>query len=415
MQSRWIDREAKEFAEASPSGAEVGRRVYSSRLIGADPDLVLHGGGNTSVKLTDGSGEQWLYVKGSGWDLATIEAPGLPAVRMAPLLESRQVAEMPDTEMVALLRASLRDPAAPTPSVEALLHAFLPARFVDHSHASAVLALANQREMRAAVQRIYGGRLAFVPYVMPGFDLSIEGDRVFRANPDCEGLWLENHGLFTFGDTAREAYERMIAFTTLAERELADAGHTFSAPQLNDRGPDAALLTRIEAALTRNSSPFKDAIHINFRSSPELRAYAGNPAIDEIVRRGTATPDHVIRIKPFPLLIEPDATEADIAIALADYRERYTSYFERNAGRATEKKVMLDPYPRVIIIQSAGVIGLGRTAKESTIAGDLMEQTSRIVNAAETYGRFTPIKEADLFDMEYWSLEQAKLNVRENI
>ncbi|WLR91299.1 class II aldolase [Shinella zoogloeoides] len=414
MKSRWNDGDAARYVEVARAAGQseaLGLRIYTSRIIGGDPDLVLHGGGNTSVKVKSADGEDLMHIKGSGWDLDTIEAPGLPAVRLAPLLDVRHGPKLSDPEMVALLRANLIDADAPNPSVEALLHAFLPFTFVDHTHATAILALADQPDMREAVKRVYGGRLAYVPYVMPGFDLSIAADRVYRDHPDCEGLWLENHGLFTFADDARASYELMIEFVTMAEAELARAGITLSGPQESDGDEDAALRARLETALAREGSPFAKGVFLDYRATAAIRKHTAKANVEEIGLRGTVTPDHVIRIKPWPMIVEPDADEAAIHAALAAYAERYTAYFERNAARASEPKHMLDAYPRVVLVRGNGIYALGANAKAASIGGDLCEQATRAINAAEAYGRFTPIGEADLFDMEYWSLEQAKLAI----
>ena len=400
-----------EAAKAAGESEALGLRVYTSRIIGGDPDRVLHGGGNTSVKVTAADGERLRHIKGSGWDLDTIEGPGLPAVRMAPLLETRSGPRLSDPEMVALLRASLIEPNAPNPSVEALLHAFLPFDTVDHTHATAILALADQPDMRDTIARIYGTRLAYVPYVMPGFDLSIAADRVYRDHPGCEGLWLENHGIFTFADDARRSYELMIEFVGMAEAELAARGVVLTGPQPNDGPRDAALAARLEAALRRAGSPFERGLAMDYRSTAAIRDHVSKPDVEAISLRGTVTPDHVIRIKPWPMIIEAGADETAIAAALDAYAERYAAYFQRHAPRADEPKTMLDAYPRVVIVRGEGMFALGTNAKAASIAGDLCEQATRAINAAEAYGRFTPIGEADLFDMEYWSLEQAKLAV----
>lgn len=414
MQSRWNDEDANRYAEAARAASQsdaLGLRIYSSRIIGGDPDLVLHGGGNTSVKVVADDGSKLMHIKGSGWDLDTIEAPGLPAVHLAPLLEVRDGPKLSDPDMVALLRRNLISADAPNPSVEALLHAFLPFTFVDHTHATAILALADQPDMRETVKRIYGSRVAYVPYVMPGFDLSIAGDLVYRENPGCEGLWLENHGLFTFANDARKSYELMIEFVTMAEQELDRAGVTLTGPQSNDGQEDQDLKLRLERALSQSNSPFEKAVFLDYRSTSAIRDYVANERLEDIARRGTVTPDHVIRIKPWPMIIEADASEAAILEALEAYAARYRSYFERNAARQSEPKQMLDAYPRVIIVRHKGMYALGSTEKAARIGGDLCEQATRAINAAEAYGKFTPIGEADLFDMEYWSLEQAKLKV----
>jgi rhamnose utilization protein RhaD (predicted bifunctional aldolase and dehydrogenase) len=412
MKSRWNDTDAQRYVDAALTDGQseaLGLRIYTSRIVGGDPDLVLHGGGNTSVKVKAEDGSELMHIKGSGWDLDTIEAPGLPAVRMPALLATRDGSKLSDPEMVALLRSSLVDPTAPNPSVEALLHAFLPFTFVDHTHATAILALADQPDMRETVKRIFRGRVAFVPYVMPGFDLSIEGDKVNRAHIGCEGLWLENHGLFTFADDARASYELMIEFVTLAEEELARKGVILSGLQQSDENLEPALKARLTDVLSRQGSPFAKGLSIDYRATEAIQHYVQRDDVEEVSLRGTVTPDHVIRIKPWPMILEADADVAAIEDALAAYSGRYKAYFQRNAAQAHEPKTMLDAYPRVIIVRNKGMISLGINEKAARIGGDLCEQATRAINAAEDYGRFTPIGEADLFDMEYWSLEQAKL------
>ncbi len=412
MQNLWNDQDAQTYidqAVANGQPADLGLRVYTSRIIGQVPDLVLHGGGNTSVKITQEDGTRIIHVKGSGWDLETIEAPGLPAVYLEPLHEARHQGRLSDPEMVALLRKNLLEADAPNPSVEALLHAYLPDTFVDHTHSTAVLVLADQDNSEEIMREIYGDRLAFLPYVMPGYDLSIAGADLFDQFPDCQGLWLKNHGLFTFGATAKESYDRMIDFVTEAENYIAAKGITLPGPEKSDGSLDETLRQNLQSALQNGASPFADNIALDFRTTPSIRTYLANPALEDIAMRGTATPDHVIRIKPFPIIIDENADESTISAAIADYQQKYSAYFNRNAPNASEPKVQLDPWPRIVMIKNVGLVGLGKDAKAAAIAGDLGEQTARIINAAEEIGRFQPINEADLFDMEYWSLEQAKL------
>lgn len=412
MKNLWNDQDAQSYIDqAVKQGqpADLGLRVYTSRIIGQVPDLVLHGGGNTSVKITQEDGTRVIHVKGSGWDLETIEAPGLPGVYLQPLYDARHAGKLTDPEMVALLRRNLLDGDAPNPSVEALLHAYLPDTFVDHTHSTAVLVLADQDNSEQIMREIYGDRLAFLPYVMPGYDLSIAGADLFDQFPDCHGLWLKNHGLFTFGTTAKESYDRMIDFVTEAEDYIAAKDIALPGPEQSDTLLDPAIESRLASALQKGASPFANNIALDFRSTPAIRAYLKNPALEEIAQRGTATPDHVIRIKPFPMIIDADADESTILAAIDDYQGKYSAYFNRNAPNASEPKVQLDPWPRVVMIRNIGLVGLGKDAKAAAIAGDLGEQTARIINAAEKIGTFRPINEADLFDMEYWSLEQAKL------
>ena len=242
MRSAWVESDAKAALDhwaKSGVSADLALRVYSTRLLGREPKLVLHGGGNTSVKtrikdLLDEDAEV-LCVKGSGWDMANIEPAGMPAVRLASLRKLRTRDAMPDEEMVRIQRAGLIDPQAPNPSVETLLHAFVPHKFVDHTHATAVLSLIDQPKSDVLCAEIFGQRLGFVPYVMPGFALAKKAADVFEKNPKAEGLILDKHGIFTFGNDAHEAYERMIEFVTLAEDYLRKKG---GARLTNTRLPD---------------------------------------------------------------------------------------------------------------------------------------------------------------------------------
>lgn len=418
MKSRWNEADV-EAISAGKTGADYDQamRVYSSRLIGADPDLVLHGGGNTSAKSViskDGVDVPVIFIKGSGWDLGTIEAPGLPAVWLNALLTKRNITRLDDREMVAFLRENLLDPKAPTPSVEALLHAFLPAKFVDHTHATASLVVANQPNAAEIARELFGDRLAIVPYVMPGFDLSIAGAEAFdNAKPGCQGLFLVNHGIFSIGDDARTAYELMIEFNTICEDYLASRGVVVPEPEPSSQ-PDACAVRfeeKLRLALRENGGIFAEKLAVDFRATPSILELSTMDNLAEVTRRGTATPDHVIRIKPFPMVAEADASVEDLLQALAAYAKEYTVYFERNAPLSNEEKIMLDTLPRLVIVPGLGLFGLGSDAKAAGIAGDLAEQTARIILASELIGRFNPIKEQDLFEMEYWSLEQAKLKV----
>src|SRR3954449_5291329 len=261
MQSAWIDSDAEAAMACYGSlGRDLALRVYTTRLLGQDPHLVLHGGGNTSVKtrLADLNGDAAavLCVKGSGWDMGSIEPAGLPAVRLAPLLKLRARQKLSDEEMVRLQRANLIDPAAPNPSVEALLHAFIPHKFVDHTHSTAVLALTDQADGEALCREVFGARVGYVPYVMPGFGLARAAAQVFDADPSVEGLILIKHGIFSFGADARESYERMIALVTLAEQRLTrkrkPAFVSASLPARPGRVADVAPIVRGACSLLDN-------------------------------------------------------------------------------------------------------------------------------------------------------------------
>ena len=414
MKSLWNEEDAAAAVEryaAQGVNADLALRTYSARLLGAEPKLVLHGGGNTSVKtrMTDVFGDEVevLCVKGSGWDLATIEPPGHPAVRLAPLMRLKDLASLSDEGMVSAQRQQLLDPAAPNPSVETLLHAYMPEKFVDHTHSVAVLALADQPDSEAIFQAVWGGRVAVVPYVMPGFLLAKAAAAAREREPDVQGMVLVRHGLFTFGATARESYERMIALVTEAEDFIAARRKPAASARVGK--PDVtALLPRLRGALAKAAGKDWPRRWIfDLRGSEAARRISDHPQLADLAARGVATPDHVIRTKRQPLVIDA-AANADGAVAAfgADYR----GYFARNNARVGGIKTALDPLPRLIAVPSLGLIGVGKSAAEASIAADIGESWAGTVLDAEDVGRFTPIGEEDTFEMEYWSLEQAKLS-----
>ncbi len=427
MRSQWSDAEAESLVERY-AGRGIGRdlalRVYTSRLLGRDPKLVLHGGGNTSVKtvVEDLVGEpaEVLCVKGSGWDMAAIEPEGLPAVRLAPLRKLRERAALSDEEMVRVQRANLIDPGAPNPSVETLLHAFLPDKFVDHTHATAVLSLADQPDAAARCADLYGGRLGLVPYVMPGFQLAKEAAQIFDVDPAVEGLILLKHGIFTFGTTAREAYQRMIVAVSEAEERL-DRGRksvfiAAALPPAIAAAAEAAPILRGACAIPApaEAGAYRRFI-LDFRTGPAVLAYVNGAELGRYGCAGVATPDHAIRTKSRPLIVPPPeagrlgAFKAAARQAVERFVADYHAYFARHNARQATPKRELDPMPRVILVPGLGLFGLGGTAKDAAIAADLALATVETASDAEATGRFEPVGEADLFDIEYWSLEQAKL------
>jgi rhamnose utilization protein RhaD (predicted bifunctional aldolase and dehydrogenase) len=419
MKSLWDENEAARLVKAAgndPAEQDLAMRVYTSQLIGQEADLVLHGGGNTSVKTRrlDEAGVERdvVHVKGSGWDLATIEGAGLPAMWLEPLLEARKTATMSDEEMVSFLRGQMLDQSGPNPSVEALLHAFLPAKFVDHTHSSAGLALANQPNAADIAREIFGDELCIVPYVMPGFKLSHAADQIFaKEGAGTSGQFLVNHGFFSIGDDARTAYERIVRYTTMSEEYLAAKGAALmpEEPDTKQDNPEAHDVIAALRTVLEEWEFFADNLVLDLRCGDANNKFLALDGLAEITGRGTATPDHVIRIKPRPVLGEASYNVDDWRTQIQSFATWYKEYFDRNAPHAEEPKTMLDPLPRVALIRGLGIVGIGRSAKEAGVAADLAEQTARIILSAEGIGRFTPLNERDLFDMEYWSLEQAKL------
>ncbi len=425
MQSAWIDRDAEAaIARYQNLGRDLALRVYTTRLLGQDPRLVLHGGGNTSVKtkLADLNGEDVdvLCVKGSGWDMGTIEPAGLPAVRLKPLLKLRGREKLSDEEMVRLQRANLIDPASPNPSVEALLHAFIPHKFIDHTHSTAVLALTDQPDGEALCREVYGKRVGYVPYLMPGFGLAKAAAEVFDADPSVEGLILVKHGIFSFGADARQAYERMIALVTSAEERLArQRKPAFVSARLPARSAslaDVAPIVRGACSLPdgKIDGAWKRFV-LDFRGDDAVMNFVNGAEVGRYGQAGVVTPDHNIRIKNCPLAVAAPE-DGDLAgfrrqvdDAVAAYGETYKNYFARNNARVGGIKTILDSMPRVVLVPGVGLFGLGRSKKDAKVAADLMEAAIATITDAEAVGRFEPLPESDLFDVEYWSLEQAKL------
>jgi rhamnose utilization protein RhaD (predicted bifunctional aldolase and dehydrogenase)/NAD(P)-dependent dehydrogenase (short-subunit alcohol dehydrogenase family) len=427
MESRFVEADAAAAVAhyvARGVPRDLALRVYTTRLLGRDPKLVLHGGGNTSVKLRVadlmGDDVDVLCVKGSGWDMGQIEPAGLPAVRLEPLRRLRARAALSDEEMVAVQRANLIDPMAPNPSVETLLHAFVPDRFVDHTHATAVLSLIDQPDGEARAADVYDGRMGIVPYIMPGFALAKKAAEVFEATPGAQGLILHKHGVFTFGASAREAYERMIEMVTLAEAYLRRGRKSvFATAQLPQRvSPIARVAPIVRGACSQPDAKIAGAYRrlvLDFRSNPEILDYVGGADVARYSQVGVVTPDHTIRTKNWPLVVAApeDGREEDfrrgVRTAVAEFAARYHTYFERNNARCNGLKRMLDPLPRVVLVPGLGLFGLGRSKKDAGVAADLAEAAIEAITDAEAVGRFESICEADMFDVEYWSLEQAKL------
>ena len=428
MQNLWSDSDAKAAIAqhaAKGIGEDLALRVYTTRLLGGEPRLVLHGGGNTSVKtsMADITGQpvDVLCVKGSGWDMGTIEAPGLPAVRLAPLQELRGLQALSDEDMVNVQRCNLLDSKSPNPSVETLLHAFLPHKFIDHTHSNAVLALTDQPDGEALARDVYGKRAALVPYIMPGFALAKKADEVSRAHPDVEGLVLLKHGIFSMGVTAEQAYVRMIDLVTLAEKRLAKATRKiFAGVTLPGKIATAAEVAPILRGLV--SLPAKQGgreaaqrFVFEFRTNPQILAYVGGKEIGRYSQQGPVTPDHAIRTKGVPLVVPApeagrlDAFKAGAKAALDKFVADYHAYFARHNVRQMPSKKELDPMPRVVLVPGLGLFGIGNSAKDARIAADLAETTVEVVADAERLGSYECIPEADIFDIEYWSLEQAKL------
>src|SRR6185503_17622671 len=372
MKSRWSDSEAEALVAryaAQGVNRDLALRTYTTRLLGSDPKLVLHGGGNTSVKTKArdllGDEVEVICVKGSGWDMGNIEPAGLPAVRLAELRRLRALPKLSDEDMVNFQRVNLLDSSAPNPSVETLLHAFLPHKFIDHTHSTAVLALTDQPDGEAVVREVYGDRVAYVPYTIPGFALAKSVADVFDKNPNVEGLVLLQHGIFTVGDSAEQAYSRMIEFVTMAEERLTRQRKPLAQAALPAKlasVPEIAPILRGAVALEKNAyaGTAKRQI-LDFRTNEQILAYVNGADLARYSQKGVVTPDHTIRTKNWPMIVPaPEAGKlgewaGEVRAAVDAFVARYHDYFARNNAKSAVKKKELDPLPRVILVPGVGM------------------------------------------------------------
>ena len=386
--------------EKTPQG-EIEQLVYQSHLVGLEEDLVLWGGGNNSVKsrATDflGNAVDVMYIKSSGSDMKSIVPKQFPAVRLdyiAPLQKRNE--EMDDQEMVDYLTRCLVDPASARPSIETLLHAFIPAKAVLHTHADAILAITNTRGREKTVRDCFGEKVITVPYRRPGFRLSREVGDAYRAG--AEGLVLMNHGLITWGDSVKEAYDRHIALVGMAEKFLLERGRHAalgSASVARSGGVAAALqiAPRIRGALSKI---------LEFDNSPETLAFVNRPDLARITQIGAATPDHLLYTKRFPMIVD-----GDVAPAVQAHVARYNEWYRANPSPFD----MLDPNPRVILMPGVGMWTAGKDARAARIVRDIYRHTMRILTAADSLGGYETLNDHDAFHAEYWPLELYKLTL----
>ncbi|MBT3280905.1 MAG: oxidoreductase [Campylobacteraceae bacterium] len=383
MKNLWNDNDAKSYK------SDLALRVYTSNLLGQSDELVLHGGGNTSVKSTI-DGEDILYVKGSGWDLVSIKEEGFPAVKLDTLLDMSQLETLSDIDMVNGQKEAMIDKSSPNPSVEAILHALIPYKFVDHTHADAVVTISNSNSGIENISKIYPNFL-IVPYVMPGFILAQTIHNMTKDNFDwkkCEGIILHNHGIFTFDNDSKNSYSKMIDAVSLAENFL-NTNANIEIKNINFRDFDTSVFT----------SEF-----MNINNSKLAQLYSSQDNLKEFASRGVLTPEHVIRTKRIPLIIEDE----NIETALEEYKEEYIAYF----NKFSNDEICLNQYPKYAIIKNFGIVSFGKTQKEADIINDIISHTMLAVLKADKLGGYKSISIKDTFNMEYWELEQIKLKTK---
>jgi rhamnose utilization protein RhaD (predicted bifunctional aldolase and dehydrogenase)/NAD(P)-dependent dehydrogenase (short-subunit alcohol dehydrogenase family) len=430
MKSRWSDTDCARIVGlyAPACGEALATRIYTSRLLGAEPALVLHGGGNTSVKGTWptalGDSVPAIFVKASGFDLAGIEPEGFPAVDLAHLRRLRSLTALDDDTMVNEIRTHLFNHRSPTPSIETLVHAFLPAAFIDHTHADAILTLGNQAGGAGHLREAFGDEVVVVEYIEPGFKLARAAAGAVESFPRARGLVLMRHGLLTWGDTARAAYETTIEFATRADEHAAaraKRGRAVVVPPGSvatawDRLAAIGPVVRGQLALPSESPdlPWDRVVAMPLVNEEVLGILASHGAKDALVTPALTT-DHLIRTKSLPVWIDapdyadPQAFRAQLAAGLKAYAERYQAYIERHHASLAAGVARFDPLPRVVLLPGLGAICAGRDARDAAIARDITQQTLRVKHVIARMGSYEGLAERELFLMEYRGLQHAKL------
>lgn len=422
MKNRYDEKEAQAFVGAYPLCApELALRVYTSRLLGAEDDLVLHGGGNTSVKcvITNLVGEEQevLYIKGSGWDLGVIAPQGFPGLDLVYLRKLRLVQTLGDAEMVNQFRTHLLDATSPNPSIETLVHAFLPHRFIDHTHADAIVTLTNREEAEKHLLAALGENIGILPFIMPGLPLALAMAELYESRPGIDCIILANHGIFTFGDDAKTSYDTMIDYVSRAEAYLAGRGVSAEAVTVVDQEPvqPAVVLPILRGALSFvEESGRRRTMQLAVRQNEEILGALARADAKELLVNGVLTPDHVIRTKNYPLWLEvagmdEDGTMAAVRSGLARYQAEYDQYFSAQVAAKKVSRTKLDSMPRIVLVPGLGVVAAGFSRKDAAIAADIAEHTIVAKLRGASLGRYRELAQDSIFDMEYWSLEQAKL------
>ena len=425
MDHRFNEGDAAALAERFPDlPRDLARRVYTTRLLGLDRELVLHGGGNTSVKLKEkdlfGRDIEVLYVKGSGRNMAFIDPSDFTRLDLARLRKLAELDHLSDQDMENQLQVTKLFARDPGPSVDTLAHVFLPHRFIDHTHADSILILTNQANGENIVRQALGPKVSVLPYVRPGFPLAKRLAELHALEPEAEAVVVMGHGIFTFGPDALTAYDRMIEYVGRAEDSIERAIKAGN-PAVAAEGPapEVAGVAWIAQALRGACAPetgdeCRRRFLVEFRSSPELRAASRCPQAGDMCRSGVLTPDHAIRTKNRLLFIEETpagdpAGHEELRARVREYGAEYGRYFRKFADAAGFSGPSLDPFPRAVLVSGVGLFTLGRTRGDAIIAADIAEQTILAKHRALAVGDYEPLGEDHIFDLEYWGLQQRKI------
>ena len=413
MRNRWDDSQIREMDE-------LDKLVYMSRLIGEDPSLVLWGGGNTSIKVTERDFRDRdvpaMWIKGSGSDLKSMVRRQFPRLNLDDILPLFQRESMSDEDMVAYLESCLMDPGSPRPSIETLLHAFLPYMSVAHSHADAVVALTNNQDAEAVLKSVFGNEVAVVEYLRPGFKLSQLVGLALERTPSIRGVVLVNHGLFTWGDDTKSAYDQHIDLVSKAEDYISSGNKkVFGGPlqqplDSSQRRRSAATVAPTLRGLVSQNRPMV----LRFDDSTEVLEFIGSEHAQRLSAIGPATPDHLIHTKRKPLWLEVSdpANAQTVFQALRDGITRYVDeYSQWYRTQTSDEHPMLDPYPRVVLLPGVGMWTTGKDALAAQITADIYHHTINVIGSAQAVGDYTSLTAQDAYDAEYWPLELYKLTL----
>ena len=412
MKSLWNNKIALQYVSEYKKkniSKDLALRIYTTHLLGRNPKLVLHGGGNSSVKSIGKNlykkNVNLIYVKGSGWDMSNLNELGMPGLELNPLLETVKLNKLNDNDMVNLLRSNLINANSPNPSVETLLHAYLPFKFVDHTHSNAFLSILNQPNSQALIKKIFGNKVGIVPYIMPGFSLAKECLKIFKKDEKVQGLALINHGIFTFGDSAKQSYERMINFVSDVENYISKNKVKLKAHTNKSKINMSDFMLSVRKSFSTYSN---HKWILKFHNNNDDQVIASTQNLNNLINKGPVTPDHVIRIKSKILFISKNKFQK-IDEEIKKYCQSYKKYYLKNKT-FVHNCAITDPLPRIIILEGIGILSLGKKLKDQKISYDIFRSMASSVFDAERIGKFKSIIEKDIFKMEYWPLERAKLD-----
>ena len=412
MKSLWNNKIALQYVSEYKKkniSKDLALRIYTTHLLGKNPKLVLHGGGNSSVKSIGKNlykkNVNLIYVKGSGWDMSNLNELGMPGLELNPLLETVKLNKLNDNDMVNLLRSNLINANSPNPSVETLLHAYLPFKFVDHTHSNAFLSILNQPNSQALIKKIFGNKVGIVPYIMPGFSLAKECLKIFKKDEKVQGLALINHGIFTFGDSAKQSYERMINFVSDVENYISKNKVKLKAHTNKSKINMSDFMLSVRKSFSTYSN---HKWILKFHNNNDDQAIASTQNLNNLINKGPVTLDHVIRIKSKILFISKNKFQK-IDEEIKKYCQSYKKYYLKNKT-FVHNCTITDPLPRIIILEGIGILSLGKKLKDQKISYDIFRSMASSVFDAERIGKFKSIIEKDIFKMEYWPLERAKLD-----